>query len=240
MADTITGSSSPSPSTNYTQHWPLQSPQSNGNFEHALSERTNPRSPTHEEYQEALSWSEGQSLESAKARMEFIRPLVEALFPDIQGIGENVIKAQQSWNEGEYLSATGAVLAGTVENIPAGKVAKIASKADSLTVAKDVVVSSSKYPETSQHIREAIQAGHPDVLTINRSQASARRAAALEGYKKVPNKQLDEYPPAMFKEGGQGASVKAVNPSDNMGAGACIGNQCRGLVDGSKIKITVE
>lgn len=56
---------------------------------------------------------------------------------------------------------------------------------------------------------------------------------------KVQGKQLDEYPPAMFKEGGQGASVKAINSRDNMAAGACIGNACRGLADGEKVKIKV-
>ncbi|WP_318836570.1 NucA/NucB deoxyribonuclease domain-containing protein [Pseudomonas khavaziana] len=50
---------------------------------------------------------------------------------------------------------------------------------------------------------------------------------------------LDEYPPAMFKEGGTGASVRPISPKDNMGAGACIGNACRGLPDGEKVRIKV-
>jgi len=36
------------------------------------------------------------------------------------------------------------------------------------------------------------------------------------------------------------ASVRPVSPSDNMGAGACIGNQCRTLPDGSKVRIVPE
>ena len=52
--------------------------------------------------------------------------------------------------------------------------------------------------------------------------------------------QLDEYPPAMFREGGQGSSVRPVTPRDNRGAGACIGNQCRGLPDGTRVRIVVE
>ncbi|WP_165373848.1 NucA/NucB deoxyribonuclease domain-containing protein [Sorangium cellulosum] len=70
--------------------------------------------------------------------------------------------------------------------------------------------------------------------------AAARRAEALSGYARVPGKQLDEYPPAMFREGGSGASVRPVSPADNMGAGACIGNQCRGIPDGTRIRIIVE
>lgn len=58
-------------------------------------------------------------MESAKARMAFVRPLVEAIIPDIQGIGDNAAKAQQSWNNGQYLSATehaGVVLVGMAED----------------------------------------------------------------------------------------------------------------------------
>jgi hypothetical protein len=46
-----------------------------------------------------------------------------------------------------------------------------------------------------------------------------------------------EYPPGMFKEGGAGASVRPIEPSDNARAGACIGNACRGLADGTKVRI---
>ncbi|PMY44391.1 hypothetical protein C1X69_30095 [Pseudomonas sp. FW305-67] len=61
----------------------------------------------------------------------------------------------------------------------------------------------------------------------------------MGGLPKIPGKQLDEYPPAMFKEGGEGASVRAITPKNNMGAGACIGNACRGLEDGEKVRIKV-
>lgn len=47
-------------------------------------------------------------------------------------------------------------------------------------------------------------------------------------------------PPAMFREGGGGARTRAVTPRDNMGAGACIGNQCRGLPNGTRVRIVVE
>ena len=48
-----------------------------------------------------------------------------------------------------------------------------------------------------------------------------------------------EYPPAMFKEGGKGSSVRHINPSDNRGAGACIGVQCRQFPNGAKVRIDV-
>ena len=77
------------------------------------------------------------------------------------------------------------------------------------------------------------------MLTINRAGAGANRSQSIGGLKKVPRKHLDEYPPAMFNEGGAGASVRAINPSNNMSAGACIGNACRGLPDGAKVRITI-
>lgn len=44
----------------------------------------------------------------------------------------------------------------------------------------------------------------------------------------------------MFKEGGQGASVRHINPSDNRGLGACIGGQCRELPDGTQVEVKVK
>jgi RHS repeat-associated protein len=100
-------------------------------------------------------------------------------------------------------------------------------------------ISRGEYPQTSQHILDAQEAGYPRKLTIDRAGAKANRAAATESYQKVPGKHLDEYPPAMFKEGGSGASVSPVDPSDNMGAGASMGNQLRNYPDGTEIIIEV-
>ena len=104
---------------------------------------------------------------------------------------------------------------------------------------KKVQISRSKHPDVADHIADAQKAGKPDILTIDRPGAPGNRAESLAGHEKVPGKHLDEYPPAMFKEGGAGASVRAVDPAQNMGAGACIGNACRGLPEGAKVKIEV-
>lgn len=104
---------------------------------------------------------------------------------------------------------------------------------------KEVIVSRAKHPEAAQHILDAQAAGQPDVLTIDRSVAPANRSASTNGPTGIPGKDLDEYPPAMFKEGGSRASVRAISMSDNRGAGASIGNQLRGLPDGTKIRIVV-
>ncbi len=97
----------------------------------------------------------------------------------------------------------------------------------------------SRFGEAAEHIQEAIAAGQPDVLTINRPMADANREASTGGLQKVPGKQLDEYPPAMFLEGGADAHVRAINPSDNLSAGAYLGNSLRGYPDGARLQIRV-
>ena len=87
---------------------------------------------------------------------------------------------------------------------------------------------------------DAQEAGHPDILTIDRPGAKGRRKESLKGYDKVKGMDLDEYPPAMFKEGGSGASVRPVTPSDNRGAGSYIGNKLRKYLDGTKIRIRIK
>jgi len=77
------------------------------------------------------------------------------------------------------------------------------------------------------------------VLTIDRAGASANRQASTDALDKVTGKHLDEYPPAMFNEGGAGASVRPISPRDNMSSGACIGNACRGLPDGTRVQIKI-
>ncbi len=101
----------------------------------------------------------------------------------------------------------------------------------------DVIVPADKYPESAGHIEDAQKDGHPDILTIDRNGAKGRRAESMQGQPAVPGKDRDEYPPAMFEEGGKGSSVRPIAPSDNRGAGACIGAQFRGLPDGSRVRI---
>ena len=110
-------------------------------------------------------------------------------------------------------------------------------KAENKTV--DVKLSKKKYPESAQHIEEAIKGGQPDILTLDRGDAPARRKAALKGIDIVPGLDRDEYPPAMSKEGGAGASVKLINSSDNRGSGPKISSQLRKYPDGTKYQIII-
>ncbi|WP_088104232.1 NucA/NucB deoxyribonuclease domain-containing protein [Halalkalibacter urbisdiaboli] len=104
----------------------------------------------------------------------------------------------------------------------------------------ECTISRSKYPESAQHIEDAIKNGQPNTLTINRGGAKSNRRDSLKGHKKVQSKDLDEYPPAMFNEGGSGASVRPISPSDNRGAGSSMGHQLRQYPDGTKIRIKID
>lgn len=115
----------------------------------------------------------------------------------------------------------------------------------------EMVVDSSKYPESAQHILEAQQGtthtGHgapvarsqPSILTIDRDGADANRTDSLRGIPTRPPQDRDEYPPAMFREGGTGASVKYIDATDNQGSGSSMGSALRSLPKGTRVKITV-
>lgn len=44
---------------------------------------------------------------------------------------------------------------------------------------------------------------------------------------------------SMFKEGGSGADIRNISPSDNRGAGSSIGRALSNIADGKKIKFIV-
>ena len=132
---------------------------------------------------------------------------------------------------GEGVVAVGGAVAGAKV---VGKAADAAQAA-----AKEINLSRSIHGEAAVHAADAIQAGKPSLLTIDRGGAASNRRASTGALDKVPGKHLDEYPPAMFREGGTGASVRPVSPRDNMSSGACIGNACRGLPDGTQVQIKI-
>jgi hypothetical protein len=100
---------------------------------------------------------------------------------------------------------------------------------------KVVKIPRSKYPEAAKHMDDAVDAGHPRAVEIFRPGAKQNRRDSLRGTKRQSGYDRDEYPPAMSREGGTGSSVRPINPSDNRGAGSCVGWQCVDLPDGSRI-----
>lgn len=121
----------------------------------------------------------------------------------------------------------------------AGKVAQASERASAEEAATTVRVSRSAHPEAASHIERAQAAGQPRQLTVDRAGSAARRREALRGTPTRSGADRDEYPPAMFKEGGKGSSVEHINPSDNRGAGASISHQCRSVPNGGKVTMTV-
>jgi len=97
-----------------------------------------------------------------------------------------------------------------------------------------------RYPETGDHIRDAIAAGQPDVCTIERDGADERREESLAPYPPISGYDRDEWPMAMCLEGGAGADVRYISPSDNRGAGAWVSNQLEDYPDGTRVKFIVQ
>lgn len=99
---------------------------------------------------------------------------------------------------------------------------------------------SSKYPETAAHIRSAISKGQSAVCTIDRKGADENREQSLKGVPTKPRFDRDEWPMAMCKEGGSGADIAYISPSDNRGAGSWIAIQVDEYPDGARVKIVVK
>lgn len=98
----------------------------------------------------------------------------------------------------------------------------------------------SRYPETANHIKDAIADGHSEVCTIDRDGADQRREDSLKGVPTKSGYDRDEWPMAMCLEGGTGADIRYVTPSDNRGAGSWVGNQLTKYPDGTKVKFILQ
>jgi hypothetical protein len=97
----------------------------------------------------------------------------------------------------------------------------------------------SRHPEAAQHALDAQNAGHPSILTIDRPGRKARSRQALRGYPTECGCERDEYPPAVFLEGGRGASVRLIDALDNSSAGGTLGRQLDGLPDGQRVRLRI-
>ncbi|WP_379143737.1 DNA-entry nuclease [Paenibacillus sp. sgz500992] len=93
-----------------------------------------------------------------------------------------------------------------------------------------------RYPETAGHIQEAISSGESAICTINRGEAEANRKESLKGVPTKKGYDRDEWPMAMCDEGGAGADIEYITPSDNRGAGSWVGNQLEDFADGTKVE----
>ena len=79
-----------------------------------------------------------------------------------------------------------------------------------------------RYPETANHIEDAIAKGQPEVTQWDPSLKDANRQASLARYPTKTGFDRDEWPMASTRQGGAGADIKYINQSDNRGAGKYI------------------
>lgn len=99
---------------------------------------------------------------------------------------------------------------------------------------------SQKYPETAKHIKDAIAAGEPEVCTIKREAAEEHRKESLRNIPTKKGYDRDEWPMAMCAEGGEGANIEYISPSDNRGAGSWVGNELDNYPDGTRVEFLVQ
>ncbi|WP_409178196.1 DNA-entry nuclease [Brevibacillus fortis] len=103
-----------------------------------------------------------------------------------------------------------------------------------------IVFPSDRYPQTAKHIEEAIASGKSAICTIDRDGADENRVESLNGIPTKKGYDRDEWPMALCAEGGTGAHIKYISPSDNRGAGSWISNQLEDFPDGTKVEIVVK
>lgn len=103
----------------------------------------------------------------------------------------------------------------------------------------ELTISKTDYPETAKHMEEAISNGHPNLVEISRDLAKENRKVATKDYPTKKGFDRDEWPMAMFKEGGENSSIKYISPSDNRGAGSSIGHALSDYPDGTLVKIII-
>lgn len=95
-----------------------------------------------------------------------------------------------------------------------------------------------RYPKTAAHIRNAIDKGESAVCTIDRDGAEENREDSLRGIPTKKGFDRDEWPMAMCEEGGTGADIQYIPPSDNRGAGSWVGNALEDYPDGTQVEFT--
>ncbi|RAV01741.1 NucA/NucB deoxyribonuclease domain-containing protein [Paenibacillus sp. YN15] len=96
-----------------------------------------------------------------------------------------------------------------------------------------------RYPETARHIKEAIAAGESSICTLDRNGAEENRKESLKGIPTKTGYDRDEWPMAMCAEGGAGADIQYIDPSDNRGAGSWVSNQLEQYPDGTRVQFVV-
>ncbi|MFD1127440.1 hypothetical protein ACFQ3J_04515 [Paenibacillus provencensis] len=125
------------------------------------------------------------------------------------------------------------ILAGALQYLGEDSLPHSASNEEDIV---QLVFPVNKYPETAEHIQAAIKEGLSNTCTIDRGGADENRQESLKGIPTRSGYDRDEWPMAMCVEGGDGASIEYIDPSDNRGAGSWVGNQLEEYPDGTRVE----
>jgi RHS repeat-associated protein len=102
-----------------------------------------------------------------------------------------------------------------------------------------IYIDPEKGEKAAEHGKDAQAAGAPKSGTVDRKGAEARRKERLRGVPTLPGLDRDEYPPAVIKPDAAGVSIRHIPSSDNRRSGQSIGQQIKGLPDGTKVDIFI-
>ncbi len=95
-----------------------------------------------------------------------------------------------------------------------------------------------RWPNIADHIAD-VRRRYPLVLHIDRAGADENREDSLRGIPTKPGFDRDEYPPAVAREGGEGADVRYVRSSENRSAGSYMGNRLEPYCSGQPFRMLV-
>jgi RHS repeat-associated protein len=139
-----------------------------------------------------------------------------------------------AFNAGKYAAVLGAVI---LPFLGAGEAGAGGGAGAALP---ELEISASKYPDLAENISNAIEAGHPDVLTHG-GDVAANRAAALADVPNIPGLSRDEFPFASSMEGGEGAWVGHIPPAQQNAQGGLISNFLRanGILPGMQYRVVI-
>lgn len=119
--------------------------------------------------------------------------------------------------------------------------ARGATRKNSNSEYRVVIIDSAKYPQSAEHIQNCIRMGYPATLTLNRDGVDENRKQSLAGIATRGDDGLDrdEYPPAAFLEGGANAHVAYISSSDNRGSGSSFGQQLSNAPNMTRVRFRV-
>ena len=101
-----------------------------------------------------------------------------------------------------------------------------------------VRLSRRRWPHVADHVAD-IRGRYPAVWHIDPAHDRAHREASLRGVPTRPGYDRDEQPPAMSREGGEGADVRLVPSGENRSQGAAMGARLRPYCDGAPFRLVV-